>query len=59
MGYRALVEYDGTAYQGFQRQRRGLTIQGQLESAIEAVTRQAVNVSGAGRTDSGVHAKGQ
>lgn len=59
MGYRALVEYDGTAYQGFQRQRRGATIQGQLESAIESVTRQAVNVTGAGRTDSGVHATGQ
>lgn len=59
MGYRALVEYDGTAYQGFQRQRSGATIQGQLESAIESVTRQAVNVTGAGRTDSGVHATGQ
>jgi tRNA pseudouridine38-40 synthase len=59
MGYRALVEYDGTAYEGFQRQRRGSTIQGQLELAIQAVARQAVNVTGAGRTDSGVHATGQ
>lgn len=59
MGYRALVAYDGTAYQGFQRQRRGSTIQGQLESAIKSVSGQKVTVTGAGRTDSGVHATGQ
>lgn len=59
MGYRALVEYDGTAYQGFQRQRRGATIQGKLEQAIETIAAQKVNVIGAGRTDSGVHATGQ
>jgi tRNA pseudouridine38-40 synthase len=59
MGYRALVEYDGTAYLGFQRQRQGPTIQGQLEQAIESVAGVSVNVTGAGRTDSGVHATDQ
>lgn len=59
MGYRALVEYDGTAYCGFQRQRREPTIQAQLEKAILEVTDRHVRVIGAGRTDSGVHATGQ
>jgi tRNA pseudouridine38-40 synthase len=59
MGYRALVEYDGTAYYGFQRQRSEQTIQGQLEAAISFVAGQPATVVGAGRTDSGVHATGQ
>ena len=59
MGYRALVEYDGTAYCGFQRQRSEPTIQGQLETAIKTVAGQTVTVIGAGRTDSGVHATAQ
>ena len=59
MGYQAIVEYDGAAYHGFQRQRSEPTIQGQLETAIEAVAGQAASVIGAGRTDSGVHATGQ
>jgi len=59
MAYRALVEYDGAAYCGFQRQRNQPTIQGQLERAILDVAGQDATVIGAGRTDSGVHAKGQ
>ena len=58
--YRARLAYDGTAYQGFQRQAGSApTIQGAVEQAIAAVTRQAVTVIGAGRTDAGVHATGQ
>jgi tRNA pseudouridine38-40 synthase len=57
--YRAILAYDGTAYQGFQRQLDAPTIQGQVEAALEAVTRQRVTVIGAGRTDTGVHATGQ
>jgi tRNA pseudouridine38-40 synthase len=58
--YRATVAYDGTAYQGFQRQAGDTpTIQGALEQAVLAVTNEAVTVIGAGRTDSGVHAIGQ
>jgi tRNA pseudouridine38-40 synthase len=58
--YRGILAYDGTRYQGFQRQAAGkLTIQGELEHAIEKVTAQGVIIMGAGRTDAGVHATGQ
>lgn len=58
--FRALVEYDGTNYCGFQRQRRGFsTIQGELEGVLAQLAQQPVSVTGAGRTDSGVHALGQ
>ncbi|MFN8529275.1 MAG: tRNA pseudouridine synthase A [Anaerolineae bacterium] len=57
---RAIVMYEGTAYQGFQRQKHGVpTIQAAIEAAILKVTGQAVTVIGAGRTDTGVHATGQ
>jgi tRNA pseudouridine38-40 synthase len=58
--FRALVEYDGAAYYGFQRQRAEQpTIQGALEQALAQIVRRPVVVSGAGRTDRGVHATGQ
>lgn len=58
--YRATLAYDGTAYQGFQRQAGSTpTIQRALEQALARVTGQAVTVTGAGRTDAGVHAAGQ
>lgn len=57
----ALVAYDGTRYQGFQRQaaERGPTVQGELEAAISRIAGQPVGLVAAGRTDSGVHATGQ
>lgn len=58
--YRAILAYDGTAYQGFQRQIEGVpTIQAAVEQAIWTVTQQPVVVVAAGRTDAGVHAIGQ
>jgi len=58
--YRAVIAYDGTSYQGFQRQAGDTpTIQGTVEDAILRVTGQQATVIGAGRTDSGVHASGQ
>jgi len=60
MRYRALVEYDGTNYYGFQRQRDDQpTIQAELEIAIGHLASRPVVVTGSGRTDSGVHALGQ
>ncbi|MDF2596822.1 MAG: tRNA pseudouridine synthase [Clostridia bacterium] len=54
-----IVAYDGTNYHGFARQENALTIQEVLEKAIASVIQQDVRVIGAGRTDTGVHAKGQ
>jgi tRNA pseudouridine38-40 synthase len=55
----AIVEYDGTDYHGFQMQAQGRTIQGEIEKALAAVTREKTRIVGAGRTDAGVHAQGQ
>ena len=57
--YRAQVAYDGSPYQGFQRQSNALTIQGELEAALTRLIGHHVTVWGAGRTDTGVHAVGQ
>lgn len=57
---KVLVEYDGTNYHGFQRQAEKLpTVQQVLEQTLEKLTKHPVNTIGAGRTDAGVHAKGQ
>lgn len=54
-----ILEYDGTAYAGWQRQPDRPTIQEAVEAAILGVTQAHVPVIGAGRTDAGVHALGQ
>ncbi|HUT17551.1 MAG TPA: tRNA pseudouridine(38-40) synthase TruA [Anaerolineae bacterium] len=57
--YRTTVAYDGTGYSGFQIQADRPTIQGAIEKALLRITQQQVRVKGAGRTDAGVHARGQ
>ena len=54
-----VVEYDGTDYCGWQRQENGRTIQGELENVLSKVLQENISVIGAGRTDAGVHARGQ
>ena len=53
------IEYDGTAYNGWQRQKTGLGVQQRLEEALQKVADHTVEVTCAGRTDTGVHATGQ
>lgn len=53
------IEYDGSGFAGWQRQPRQRTIQGDLERALQTALRTRVPIVGAGRTDAGVHARGQ
>ena len=57
--YRVTVEYDGGPFAGWQRQENGPSIQSALEEAIFKLSAERVGVTGAGRTDAGVHARGQ
>ncbi len=57
--YRFTVEYDGSAYNGFQAQAGQPTVQGAIEAAVKAFSGQSVRIAAAGRTDTGVHATGQ
>jgi tRNA pseudouridine38-40 synthase len=56
---RLTIEYDGTAYHGWQRQPAAATIQGTIESAIHRICGEQAAVVGSGRTDAGVHAAAQ
>jgi len=53
------IEYNGTEYSGWQVQNNAVTVQGNIETAIEKVTGKKVALHAAGRTDAGVHAMGQ
>lgn len=53
------IEYDGTAYQGWQRQRNGTGVQSLVERALSRVANQEIDTVCAGRTDAGVHAEAQ
>lgn len=53
------IEYEGTRYYGWQRQKSLLSIQGILEEKISQITQEKIILNGSGRTDAGVHALGQ
>lgn len=54
-----IIQYDGAGFLGFQSQKKGRTVEGCLEKALEILFNEPVNIHGAGRTDTGVSAKGQ
>lgn len=60
MNYKLTIQYDGSRYDGWQRQgNTDNTIQGKLENVLSCLAGTPVEIQGAGRTDSGVHAEGQ
>ena len=59
MKYAACIEYDGTAYYGWQRLSHGPSVQGEVEKALSSVANHKIDLTCSGRTDSGVHGIGQ
>ena len=57
MRYFITLSYDGTRYHGWQVQPNGISVQGELQRALSLILRQEIQVTGAGRTDTGVHAR--
>jgi len=53
-----IIEYDGTNYSGWQKQKHSITIQQKIEEAIKSITKEDCEVIGSSRTDAGVHARG-
>ncbi len=59
MRIKLCLSYDGTDFCGWQRQRNGVSVQQTVEDAVYSLTGEKVTVTASGRTDAGVHAKGQ
>ena len=53
------IEYDGTDFVGWQSQLNGRAVQDEIEKALRQITGEEIRIAGAGRTDAGVHARGQ
>lgn len=54
-----VISYNGTAYCGWQNQKNGIAVQQKIEEALFKLTGEKISITGAGRTDAGVHAIGQ
>lgn len=57
--YRATIQYDGTDFSGYQWQRETLTVQDEINQALERLLSGKITIAGASRTDAGVHAADQ
>jgi tRNA pseudouridine38-40 synthase len=57
--FKLLIEYDGRPFMGWQHQEHGPSVQRTIEIALHSITQEDIQIIGAGRTDSGVHAQGQ
>ena len=57
MRYFITLSYDGTRYHGWQIQPNGISVQEELQRGLSLLLRQEISVTGAGRTDAGVHAR--
>ena len=57
--FKITIEYDGSCYHGWQRQKKNCSIQDEIEKALKKMTSSKVSLIGSGRTDAGVHAAGQ
>ena len=57
--YKCIVAYDGTKYSGYQLQPKDITVQEQIEKVLSKLHKREVKTYASGRTDAGVHAKGQ
>ena len=54
--YQLLIEYDGTKFVGWQIQKKGSSVQGEIEKILKKILKQKIKINGSGRTDVGVHA---
>ena len=59
MRYKMIISYDGSFFHGFQRQTKYISVQEVLEEKLSEILKLDITVHGSGRTDAGVHAKGQ
>ena len=59
VNYQIIIEYLGTNYVGWQIQKNGVSIQSIIQKALTKVLKSKIKINGSGRTDAGVHAKGQ
>ena len=57
MRYFITLSYDGTRFHGWQVQPNGISVQGELQHGLSLLLREEIQITGAGRTDAGVHAK--
>ena len=59
MRYKLTISYDGAYFHGFQRQKDLISVQEEIEKALTIIMKEPITINGSGRTDAGVHAKGQ